>query len=110
MIKMKFNIGTRIALVMGLFIILSASMAFVARIMISSSKVTTSLHIPTLVYMEDNINASRIYFQKFVIANSSSDILNDDRSDFDFQNILIFHTIKEIKERFLANQEVEVDY
>ena len=110
MIKIKFNIGTRIALVMGLFIILSASMSIVARIMISSSKVTTSLHIPTLVYMEDYLNSSKIYLQRFLIANTNSDTLIDNRSDFDFQNLLIFHSIKEIKDRFLANEEVDVDY
>jgi methyl-accepting chemotaxis protein len=92
------------------FIILSVSMALVGRVIIKKFQIAASSHIPTLSYYEGFLNGSRIALLKFANSNMYNDTIVSDKSDLDFQNLLLFHWVKNMKERFGPNQEVNFDY
>ncbi len=110
MIKFNFKIGTKISFVMVSFVVLAISMAIGGRIIINKFQLASSSHIPTINYYEGFLNGSKIELFKYVNTNMYSDTLKIDKSAFDFQNLLIFHWVINMKERFKLHQEVEFDY
>jgi len=110
MIKLNLKIGTKISLIMVGFIILTVSMALIGRVIIKKFQIAASSHIPTLSYYEGFLNGSRIALLKFSNNNMYNDTLVTDRSEIDFQNLLLFHWVKNMKLRFEPNQEVNFDY
>jgi methyl-accepting chemotaxis protein len=110
MFKLNFKIGTKIGLNMGVFVVLAVSMAFFGRSMIGKFQVAASKHIPTLGFYEQSLNSSRIELLKFEAYNKYADTLIVGRENFDFQILLIYNKIKEIKEQFSNNQEIKFDY
>jgi methyl-accepting chemotaxis protein len=110
MIKLNLKIGTKISLIMVGFIVLTVSMALIGRVIIKKFQIAASSHIPTLSYYEGFLNGSRIALLKFSNNNMYTDTIVTDRSELDFQNLLLFHWVKNMKLRFEPNQEVNFDY
>jgi methyl-accepting chemotaxis protein len=110
MFKLNLKIGTKIGLIMGVFVLIAVLMAFIGRSLIGKFQVAATKHIPTLAFYEQSLNSSRIELLKFEANNKYSDTLNSKREDFDFQILLIFNKIKELKEQFSTKQEIEFDY
>jgi len=110
MIKLNLKIGTKISLIMVSFVLLSISMALVGRVIIKKFQLAASSHLPTLNYYEGFINGARISLLKFANNNMYSDTMVIDKSEIDFQNLLIFHWVKNMKDRFGQGQEVNFDY
>jgi methyl-accepting chemotaxis protein len=110
MIKLNFKIGTKISLVMGVFVVLAVSMALIGRNLIKNFQVAASEHVPTLGFYEQSLNSSRIELLKFEATNKYSDTLVTGRENFDFQILLIYTKIKELKNQFSTKQDIEFDY
>ena len=110
MVKLNLKIGTKISVVMISFVVLSVLTALVGRVIINKFQLAASTHIPTLDFYERFFSGSRMELLKYVNSNMYNDTIGYDRSDFDFQNLLIFHWVKNMKERFGPNQEVNFDY
>src|ERR1035437_3491145 len=110
MVKLNLKIGTKISVVIISFVVLSVLTALVGRVIIKKFQLATSTHIPRLDFYERFFSASRMELLKYININMYNDTIGYDKSDFDFQNLLLFHRVKNMKERFGPNQEVNFDY
>ena len=80
--------------------ILAVTMAFLGRNLINKFQIAASEHIPILGFYEQSLNSSRIELLKFETNNKYSDTLVTSRDNFDFQVILIYTKIKELKKTY----------
>jgi methyl-accepting chemotaxis protein len=110
MLDLNLKIGTKIGINIGIFVILAVSMAFLGRNLIDKFQAAASKHIPTLGFYEYSLNSSKIELLKFEANNKYSDKLIGGRENFDFQVILTYTKIKELKNYFRTKQEIEFDY
>ncbi len=110
MIKLSFKIGTKISLIMAVFVIITVSTALIGRIIIKKFQLASSTHMPLLNNYAGDLNLSRIELLKFVNDNMYSDTIVNSRSEFDFRNLLLFLWVKDMKEKFKPGQEVDLDY
>jgi methyl-accepting chemotaxis protein len=110
MFQFKLKIGARIIIIMSILIGLFIIMAFVGRSITTRFRIAASQHIPIISYFENFLNSSKIESLKYVQYNLYSDRIIESRENFDFQNLLIFQKVKEIKTSFAGQQEVKLDY
>jgi uncharacterized protein YpmB len=111
MFKLNLKIGAKIGIIMGVFVVLSVSMALMGRMIISKFQTAASSHIPILNFYEEFLSRSRNEVLKFAFYNAYTDTLVVQRDEMDFQILLAYHKIKEMKTNFKEEgQEVNFDY
>lgn len=84
-------------------------MALIGLVIIKKFQLAASLHLPHINYYEEFLNRSKHALLTFSNSNMYNDTIASDKSELDFQNLLIFHRVKIMKEVFGPDQEVNFD-
>ena len=110
MIKLNLKIGTKIGLIMVLFVLLSVSMALIGRFFIKKFQLAATEHVPTLTFFGEALFGSKADVIKFAKNNMYADTLVISMNWINQQNCQLFDYNKDMKSKFGPDDEVNLDY